>query len=140
MRAIILTALGLISLSSAFAGEFTVKFHCQAGEVSSIHRFEMVGEALTNCEGLEILASEVTLYRAKSQSPTMQLSDVYLLGSLKHFAPGELTAEDVFQLKSSKQEGEIQAANILLNYPAGYSSSIRAADGYNYRAKCSIVP
>lgn len=139
MRSILFSIIALLSISAAIAGDFSVKFVCDAGDVSSIHRFEMVGEAMTNCDGLEILAAEVNLFKAKAETPTLQLSDVFFQGNLKHFTAGQLTNGDVFQLKATKQPGSIEAVNILLGYPAGYSSSIRTADGYLYRAKCTLV-
>lgn len=138
MRALMYALSVILFSGSVYSQNLAVKFVCEAGDVSSVHRFEMVGEALTNCDGLEVLSSEIRFIKAKSETIT-ELGEVYFQGKLKVFAPGEMASHEILHLVAKPQEGEITKLNLLLDYPAKLSSYIETADGIHYHATCRTL-
>jgi len=70
---------------------------------------------------------------------TSEQIEVTASGEIKTFAPGVFTTNEVILVRSLPKEAGGYFINLLLGYPTNNASTIRTADGREYKANCSII-
>jgi hypothetical protein len=79
------------------------------------------------------------LTKAGTTTETSEQIDITASGIIKTFAPGVFTTNEVTLVRSLPKEANGYFINLVLDYPATNSSTIRTADGTEYKSNCSIV-
>lgn len=144
MKSLLAFLLALSSISS-FATTL-IKFQCTQTDYPYINKFMLEGEV----EVYEMPSNDETsrfwrdnfsfnLTKAGTNAEASEQIEVSAAGTIKTFAPGVFTTNEVTLVRSLPKQANGYYINLLLDYPANNASTIRTADGREYKSNCSVV-
>lgn len=132
----------LLLISAVQAEEFSIV--CSAPQIQTLNRFEGSGVvvATKNDEGKYIVESsqfEFTITPAGFNAQSSQLAVANMKASFKYIE-SEFTQKPFYQLTMMKNQNDalLEVANILLDYPGVFDSSLRIKGGMTFKGSCSL--
>ena len=117
---------------------FTLR--CETLDLSYLNKFEMIGsiELDDQQSSFKSVGKLISYFEDPGNDIAGFVKKFELEGSVTMHVAGILFQNEVIQLQAVKRNDDIVYINILGNYKAPISSTIRFANGKEYRARCDL--